>query len=77
MCDTRNETISYIVRECGKPVQKEHKRRHDSVGRYVHWHFYEKLGFNRARIWYEHEPKSVIENKNFKILWISPYSVIT
>ena len=57
MCDTRNETISYIVRECGKPVQKEHKQRHDSVGRYVHWQFYEKLGFNRARIWYEHEPE--------------------
>ena len=28
-----------------------------------------KLGFNRAKIWYEHEPESLVENKNFKILW--------
>ena len=35
MYGTRNETISHIVRECGKLAQKDHKRRHDSVGRYV------------------------------------------
>ena len=69
MCGTRNETIPHIVSECGKLAQKEYKRRHDSVGRYVHWQFYEKLGFNRARFWYEHKPESVIENENFKILW--------
>ena len=42
--------------------------RHDSVGRYVHWEFCEKLGFNRARLSYEHEPESVVQNKNCKIL---------
>ena len=69
MCGTRNETISQIVSKCGKLAQKEYKRRHDSVGKYVHWQFWEKLGFSRARLWYEHEPESVIENENFKILW--------
>ena len=39
------------------------------TSRYVHWQFCEKLGFNRARLWYEHEPESVVQNKNFKILW--------
>ena len=50
MCFTRNETISHIVEtishivsERGNFAQKEYKRRHDSVGRYLHWHFYEKL----------------------------------
>ena len=61
--------ISHIVSEYGKLAQKEYKRRHDSVRRYVHWQFCEKLRFNRARLWYEHEPKSVVENENFKILW--------
>ena len=78
ICGTRNETISHIVSECGKPAQKEYKRKHDSVGRYVHWQFCQdsigqgfdrKLGYNRARIWYEHEAESVVENENFKILW--------
>ena len=69
MCGTRNETISYIARECGKLAQKECKQRHDSIERYVHWQFYEKLDFNRTSLWYEHEPESVIEDENFKILW--------
>ena len=68
-CMVQNETISHVVSECGKLVQKEFKGRHDSVGRYVHWQFCEKLRFNRARPWYEHEPESVVENENFKILW--------
>ena len=67
ICGTRNETISHIVSECGKLAQ-EYKRRHDGVGWYVHWQFCEKLGFNRARLWYEHEPERVVK-KNFKILW--------
>ena len=41
------------------------KRRHDSVGRYV----YSLFSQNRARLWYEHKPESVVKNKNFKILW--------
>ena len=69
MCGTRYETRSHIVSECGKLAQKEYKRRHDNVGRYVYWQFCEKLGFNRARLWYENEPEIVVENKNFKIPW--------
>ena len=67
ICGTRNETISHIVSECGKLPLKKHKQRHDKVGKHVYWQFREKLGVNRAR--YEHEPESVVENENFKILW--------
>ena len=69
MCGTRNGAISHILSECSKLAHNEFKLRHDSVGRYVHWQFYEKLGFSRARLWYEHEPENVNENENFKILW--------
>ena len=55
--------------ECGKLAQNQYKRRHDSVGRHVHWQFSKKLGFNRAGLWYEHEPESVVEDENCKILW--------
>ena len=41
----------------------------DSVGRYVHEQFCEDLRFSRARLWYEHEPDSIVENGNVKILW--------
>ena len=69
MSATRNETISHILSACDKLSQKEYKQRHGSVGRYVHWQFCEKLGFNSARLCYEHEPKSLAENEKFKILW--------
>ena len=69
MSATRNKTISHIVSKCRKLAQKVYKRRHNSVGKHVHWHFSKKLGLNRARFWYEHEPENVVENKNFKILW--------
>ena len=39
MYGTRNETTSHIVSECGKLAQKEYNRKHDNVGRYVHWQF--------------------------------------
>ena len=68
MCGIRNVTISHIQSECGKLAQKEYKRRHDSAGSYVHSQFCVKLGFNRVRLWYEHEPESVVENKNFKAI---------
>ena len=55
ICGTSNETTSHIVSECGKLAQKEYKRRHDNVGRYVRWQFCKKLGFNRAKLSYEHE----------------------
>ena len=59
--------MSHIVSACAKLAQKEYKRRH--VERYVHWQFCGKLGFNRARFWYEHEPESTVENEKFKVLW--------
>ena len=31
--------------------------------------FVRSLGFTRARLWYELEPESVVDNENFKILW--------
>ena len=33
------------------------------------WQFFEKLGFNRARLWHEHKSESLAENEKFKILW--------
>ena len=54
---------------CGQLPKKEYKQRHKSVERYVHWQFCEKVGSNRKRLWYKHEPESVVENENLKILW--------
>ena len=50
-------------------AQKEYKKKHDNVCRYIHWRLREKYGLEGAQEWYEHEPYAVIENKEYKILW--------
>ena len=61
--------MSHLVSECSKLAQREYKRRHDNVARYVHWQLCLKGGFERAAKWYEQKPEGVVENDNFKILW--------
>ena len=50
-------------------AQKEYKRRHDNVCRYIQWKLCEKHDFQRVQQWYEHEPDVVIESKGYKMLW--------
>ena len=67
MYGTSNETVSHIVSECSKPAEQHYKQRYDRKVCILAV-FFEKLGFNRASVWYEYEPENVVERKNFKIL---------
>ena len=57
MCGEKGETISHLVSECGKLAQREYKRRHDYVARYVHWQLCNKGGLERDEKWYEQQPE--------------------
>ena len=37
MCGQVDETVNHIISECSKLAQKEYKRRHDWVGKRIHW----------------------------------------
>ena len=50
-------------------AQREYKRRHDWVGRKIHWEVCRKSGFDVNEIWYKHEPEKVVQNDSWKILW--------
>ena len=50
-------------------AQKEYKRRHDNLGKIVHWKLPRKCNFEAGDKWYEHESESVLENEDYKILW--------
>ena len=49
-------------------AQREYKRRHDNVARYVHWRLCEKYKLDRTNKWYDHKPEGVVENVNYKML---------
>ena len=69
MCSRADERIKYIVSECPKLAQREYKRRHDWVGRRIHWEICRANGIHVRSKWYEHQPEAVIENDSCKILW--------
>ena len=37
MCKKADESIDHVVSGCSKLAQKECKRRHDNLGKIVHW----------------------------------------
>ena len=67
MCRKVDESIDHIVSGCSKLAQKEYKRRHDNLGKIVHWKLARKCNFEAGDKLYERE--SVLENEDFKILW--------
>ena len=67
VCRKVDEIIDHIISGCSKLAQKEFKRRHDNLGKIVHWK--RNCNFEPGDKWYEHEPESVLENEDYKILW--------
>ena len=51
-----DERINHLLSECSKMAQKEYKRRHDWIGRKIHWEVCRKYGLDTKDRWYEHEP---------------------
>ena len=55
--------------ECSKLAQRGYKRRHENVARMVHWKLCEKLNLEKSKKWYLHNPQTVSENVNHKLIW--------
>lgn len=69
MCGKADETVNHLLSECSKMAQREYKRRHDWLGKRVHWEICHRLQFQTKEHWYEHVPETVLENNEFKLLW--------
>ena len=69
LCEKADGTGRQIASGCSRLAQKKYNRRHDMVGKRVHWEVCRKFGVHVSKNWYEHEPEAVIENNQCKILW--------
>ena len=69
MCGERGETVQHIVCECKKLAQREYKRRHDNIAKFIHWKICEKYGLDRSEKWYEHCPEGAVEDEEVKLIW--------
>ena len=74
-CNKKDETINHITSECPALTQNQHKKRHDTVARAVHWNLCKKYQMPCSNKLYEHQPQPVTENENAKFLW--DYSIRT
>ena len=63
-----DESIDHIVSGCSKLAQKEHRRRHDNLGKIIHWKLARKCNFRTGDKWNGHEPECVLENESYKKL---------
>ena len=52
VCRKVDESIDHIVSGCSKLAQKEYKRRHDNLGKIIHWKLARKCNFEAADKWY-------------------------
>ena len=68
LCGKMNETMRHIVCECPTSTQREYKRRHDWMGRKIHWEVCTKIGLGVSEKWYKHKPEKVVEDDSWKIL---------
>ena len=50
VCRKVDESIDHIVSSCSKLAQKEYKRRHDNLGKIVHWILARKCNFEAREI---------------------------
>ena len=69
MCGEKGETVQHIVCECKKLAQREYKRMHDNIAKFIHWKISEKYGLERNEKWYEHCPEGVVEDDDVKLIW--------
>ena len=65
-CGDRDETINHIISKFSKLAQREHKTRHDWMGKVIHREMCKKLKFDNAN---KHYPASVLENDTHKLQW--------
>ena len=63
------ETISHIVSKYSKVTQMNYKWRHDNVARTFHWKLCEKFSLEKLGKLHLHNPQTVTENVNQKLLW--------
>ena len=50
-------------------VNLHRRNTREGLGKIIHWKLVRKGNFEAGDKWYEHEPESVLENEDYKILW--------
>ena len=70
MCRKVDENIDHILLVVVVNLHRRSRREGMTTWeKIVHWKLARKCNFEAGDKWYEHEPESVLENEDYKILW--------
>ena len=63
------ESVTHIVSSCSVLAGNQYRKRHDILGKKVHWLLCKKFGIECENKWSSHQPEPVVENDKYEILW--------
>ena len=69
LCGLFDETIDHLVSGCPELAKTEYTYRCMCAAAHIHRKICKEFGIEVKERWYEHEPKTVIENDSVTILW--------
>ena len=69
LCGLFDETIDHLVSGCPELAKTEYTHRCMCAAAHMHRKICKEFGIEVKERWYEHEPKTVIENDSVTILW--------
>ena len=69
VCKAKPETVDHIVAGCSLLAPTEYLKRHNEIGKYLHWSVCKANEIKVNEKWYDHDPESVTENDRCTILW--------
>ena len=74
MCSQHEETVDQIVSGCEVLARKKYISRHNNAAAYLHWSIRKDHDIKITDKWYQHEPETVVHNKdnNITIMWDMP-----
>ena len=63
------ESVTHVVSLCSVLTGNQYRKRHNKLGKKVHWLLYQKYEIECEDKWFSHQPEPVVENGKCKILW--------
>ena len=76
LCKKSDDSIDHVVSGCSKLEQKGCKRRHDSLGKIVHWKLARKCNSEARDMWYEISQKVFYRMKIIKFCRVLVFRLI-
>ena len=69
LCKEKVESVTHIVSSCSVLPGNQYRKRHNKLGKKVHWILCKKFEIECEDRWFLYQQYPVVENDKCKILW--------